>query len=289
MRKLGVRALNALLFALCCFEVAQIVTRVTTEGLQGEAPAGAGEAAAAESPAPVGFDARLPIVERNLFGSRLGGGELLEIQDDLEPMEETKLPLTLLATIAGESKVARAAIYDGSSRESVVVVPGDQLGAHPDVRVSRIERGRVLLRNQGRNEVLLLAEDTSQVPGAPAVAAPGPRNVSRRPSRVRPPARAARSRVVRPAPRATPRAVPAPQPPLQAEEDAGPEADEFARMEELRDAVSSGEMSIEDVAAELQDLREQHMNELDDGPLPDEPDFDPGADPGLDPELDEPY
>ena len=273
MRKIGVRVLNALLLAFCCFEAAQIVTRVTAQNLDGAAPTAEGDAVV-DSPSPAGQDDVDPIVQRNLFGALVGDAVVLAPSTE-EPVEETKLPLTLLATIApdprsrDESQVARAAIYDAGTRESLVVVPGDVVGSHPDVVVYRIEPKRVLLRNQGRNEELLLADEASLASDGRPSPPPLP-SVTRRPTRGRPtpPVRSVR-------PRSFNRAANRPAPPVPA---ARPEIDpeDARRLEELRQKVSRGEMSVDDLASQVQDMIQPDPGEGDpdtpgDSPPDDEP------------------
>ncbi|HIC68617.1 MAG TPA: hypothetical protein EYO90_03700, partial [Candidatus Latescibacteria bacterium] len=85
-------------------------------------------------------------------------------------VEETKLPLILLATIAAiETDLSRAAIHDQRTRVDEVVRPGDTLENHPNVTVDRIERGRVVLLNRGRREELTLADAEAVLATAPRI------------------------------------------------------------------------------------------------------------------------
>jgi type II secretory pathway component PulC len=105
------------------------------------------------------------------------------VEEVVEEVEETKLPLILLATIAAiETDLSRAAIHDQRSRVDEVVRPGDTLESHPDVTVDRIERGRVVLLNRGRREELTLADEETVATTSPRTqAAQRPRAATRRP------------------------------------------------------------------------------------------------------------
>jgi len=149
MRQFVIRAISAVFFVASCFLVASMgnqwaanflyAPRVITAPTVSEIP-----------PAAPGWGARKPILDRNLFGARLAGGEEPVEEVVEEEVEETKLPLILLATIAAiETDLSRAAIHDQRTRVDEVVRPGDTLENHPNVTVDRIERGRVVLLNQG--------------------------------------------------------------------------------------------------------------------------------------------
>ena len=159
MPQLGVRALNVALVALCSFQVAGLFNRFAEEGLRA-APA---YGTAATPAAPDGVSAwndRKIILDRNLFGAQIIAQPSLPVST--EPVEETKLPLVLEATISasGES-YSRAAIRDSGAPASMVLGVGDPVTGHSDVSVALIERGRVVLLNAGRREELLLDEDDS--------------------------------------------------------------------------------------------------------------------------------
>jgi general secretion pathway protein C len=167
MRLWALRAANTFLFVACCYLAAGIVRDFLAQALlpthaEVIAPAAAPVAAAR------GWDDRQPILDRNLFGAKLGGerAEVVVVED----LEETKLPLKLLGTVAGEDEqVSNAAIQDTSIRKHQVVFVGDRLTNHPDVEVIAIERGRVILQNGPKREELLLHEDADK-PAGPAVA-----------------------------------------------------------------------------------------------------------------------
>ena len=165
MRRILIRAANVLLLAGCAFVTAGIGNQWVAQSLQPAVTA----AQRLEAPAPAGprpWSDRQRILDRNLFGAQLEG-EAPPVEEITEDIEETKLPLKLIGTIAGPKEVARAAIQDVRARKSEVVRPGDTLASHPRVRIDRIDRGRVLLMNQGRREELLLEEVEALVASRP--------------------------------------------------------------------------------------------------------------------------
>jgi len=158
MGHFAIRALSVAFFVGSCFLVADMGNQWAANWLHvttGPVPTAIGPSEVTTR----GWSSRKPILDRNLFGARLEGGE--EAQEEIvdEDVEETRLPLTLLATIAAlEAGVSRAAIHDRKSRSNEVLRVGDALESHPNVTVERIERGRVLLSNRGELEELKLAE-----------------------------------------------------------------------------------------------------------------------------------
>jgi hypothetical protein len=234
MRQLVIRGINAVFFGSSCFLAANMSNQWVAHSLSApDAPPAA--VAAAEPLASSSWGERQPILDRNLFGAMLDGGAQPDVEI-LEDVEETKLPLTLLATIAPSragGDFSRAAIYDERNRLEEVVRPGDALENHPNVKIDRIERGRVLLVNSGRREELLLAEDG----GPRALSEPAaPERSARRPSRRAAPAAAAAAHRAQ----ASAGRVPS------------PEAQE--RMSELSERMVNGELSIEEVQAEIERL-----------------------------------
>ncbi len=158
MGHFAIRALSVAFFVGSCFLVAEMGNQWAATWLH-VAPAPTPAAVDRLEATVRSWSARKPILDRNLFGARLEGGEepVEEVID--EEVEETRLPLTLLATIAAlETGISRAAIHDRQSRSNEVLRVGDALESHPDVTVDRIERGRVLLLNRGQREELKLAE-----------------------------------------------------------------------------------------------------------------------------------
>lgn len=158
MNRYAIWAVNAALFALCCFLLAGVIAEVSAAHLAPDS--------AAEAVAPVRPDAprrarpgRDRIIARNLFNStELTAAAEPEPEPVTEDLEETQLPLKLLGTAASEdSTLAWAAIEDQEKRKHTVVATGGL--ARPGVTVVQIERKRVVLRNQGRLEELTLDDD----------------------------------------------------------------------------------------------------------------------------------
>jgi type II secretion system protein C len=159
MASWAIMALNAGLAVASCFVVARTVTQIGAEALEPVAlqplpPARVeGETGSAAAPS---F-----ILQRNLFGAQLAGdAPPPPPEEELEPLTETKLPLRLLGTAAAtEEERSRAAIEDEKQRKHMVVAVGDRIEGHGRVRVTAIERTRVILDNAGRPEELRLHED----------------------------------------------------------------------------------------------------------------------------------
>lgn len=94
------------------------------------------------------------IVDRNLFGAtgRPDQESGLEQIGDLEP---TTLQVRLLGTIAGDEQSARAIIEDQQKREQNLYRVGDAI---QNAVVNRILRGKVVLRVDGRDQILTMDE-----------------------------------------------------------------------------------------------------------------------------------
>jgi general secretion pathway protein C len=166
MVTIGIRLANAILFVLSCSVAAGIITDVTASVVipdQLAAPA----PIATDAPPAMRWQDRQVILDRNLFDAQVTGeGIASEAPIDEVELEETKLPLKLLGTIASEDqRVASAAIESSATRQHEVVKVGDALTGHTDVSVERIDRGRVVLLNGPRREELLLDENVAAIVG----------------------------------------------------------------------------------------------------------------------------
>lgn len=94
------------------------------------------------------------IVDRNLFGAT--GQQVPETGlEQISGLEPTTLQLSLLGTIAGDEQSARAIIEDLQKREQNLYRMGDTV---QNAVVSRILRGKVVLRVDGRDEILTMDE-----------------------------------------------------------------------------------------------------------------------------------
>lgn len=104
------------------------------------------------------------ILTRNIFNAVLeAGGKSAneQAQADLDELEETKMQLVLLGTVSGSAEDARAIIRDEKIKlEDIYQVGSELQGA----TITRIERGKVVLRVNGQEEILNIKEPASGVP-----------------------------------------------------------------------------------------------------------------------------
>ncbi len=166
---------NTVLFVLCCLFTAKTVNAVIGSTLASPAEPAASTAEMQLAAAPTWNDREI-ILKRNLFNaSLLAPVGPAAIEEDLEA---TKLPLTLLGTVAAlEPENAWASIEDRDSKLTRTVRVGDEL--RPGAKVLRIERRRIVIEENGSPRELLLEED----PAVLAVAKPGGRAALPRPRR----------------------------------------------------------------------------------------------------------
>jgi len=111
------------------------------------------------------------IVSRNIFQASLE--KVVEKAGEVvEEVLPTSLNLTLLGTVTGDPRDARAIIVDNKKRQQELYQIGDAVqGAF----IESIERGRVTLDVNGRKEALLIKDREGGGPGPPKVAAPSAR------------------------------------------------------------------------------------------------------------------
>lgn len=172
MRQAGIRIANGVLFTLCCFLLASVFNKISAEFLMA-APAAAPPRYEPDRQEIRTWEERKPILDRNLFGAQITTVAAPPPPSD-EPLAATELPLRLLGTVASEQRSrARATIEDKTTRKHEVRRLGDTLESHPEVEVAAIERGRVILWNDGRREELRLNPDQQE-------ALPSPRRRPRR-------------------------------------------------------------------------------------------------------------
>lgn len=159
-----IKALNVVLLLASCYLVADVVTQIGAEALEPAAvQPGVTRPASTASVASVGPGV---ILERNLFGAQLAGDSQVQDVEQEVALTATKLPLRLLGTAAASNDArSRAAIEDEKTRKHMVVAVGDRLSdAGLDrVKVTAIERTRIVLDNAGRPEELVLHEDQPQI------------------------------------------------------------------------------------------------------------------------------
>lgn len=169
MGRLGIQIANVLLCALCCFQVAGLVNRVSGDLLMPElTEAHYGSPEATELSTAAWAD-REPIMARNLFGAKLFPKEPEPEPEPLaEDLEETRLPLTLLGTLFSDVPGFSSAVIANKGRgKTEVLFEGEALAKHPGVTIAKIERRRVILHNGGRREELLLSEEVGTTRSVP--------------------------------------------------------------------------------------------------------------------------
>ena len=103
MNRYAIWAVNAGLFALCCFLVAGVISEVAAARLLPDASSLDARAPAPRAPRRPRPD-RGAIVARNLFDSTEFEAPAPEPEAVQEDLEETRLPLRLLGTAASEDK-----------------------------------------------------------------------------------------------------------------------------------------------------------------------------------------
>jgi len=106
---------------------------------------------ARQGPAARSFQA---IVDRNLFNAT-GRSDQKAGVEQVGELEPTTLQVRLLGTIAGDEQSARAIIEDQQKREQNLYRVGDTI---QNAEVNRILRGKVVLRVDGRDQVLTMDE-----------------------------------------------------------------------------------------------------------------------------------
>jgi general secretion pathway protein C len=107
------------------------------------------------------------ILTRNLFNaSVLAPTQPVIVEEPDENLEATKLPLTLLGTVAAaDPSNAWATIEDLDDRKTLVVRVNDEVKSN--AKVERIERRRVVLRENGKLRELALSDEDSTIAARP--------------------------------------------------------------------------------------------------------------------------
>ena len=97
------------------------------------------------------------IAERNIFGAEKKAAPPPAVEvEEIETLEPTTLDLSLLGTIAGDEKSARAIIFDRKKKNQDIYRVEDTVQG---AVIKQILRGKVVLRVDGRDEVLYMVED----------------------------------------------------------------------------------------------------------------------------------
>ncbi len=107
------------------------------------------------------------IVQRNIFQAVLDPVKTPP-KKEVKKVVATSLDLTLLGTVVGDEQTARAIIVDNKDKKQDIYQIGDAVqGAF----IETIDRGKITLEVDGRNEVLLIKERKGGGPGAPELPA----------------------------------------------------------------------------------------------------------------------
>ncbi len=116
------------------------------------------------------------IITRNIFKSLLEptGKPIGSEEADLDSLAETTMQLALLGTVSGSKEDARAIIREEKSKKEEIYQVGSEVQG---ALITRIDRGKVVLQVNGREEVLNIKEPESGAPaagGAEPVPVPAP-------------------------------------------------------------------------------------------------------------------
>jgi len=165
------RGANVVLFVVACLLAADTANAVFAAIVLPPPQRGA-EKTAAEAPAAAQWSDSQAILDRNVFESAtLAPVVEKKDVDDLQDLEATQLPLTLLGTASSsDPRLAWAAIQDRDQRTTLILGIG---GAIQDkATVVRIDRKRVVLLESGVHRELALEEEpiTPQLASATAPA-----------------------------------------------------------------------------------------------------------------------
>ncbi|MDJ0850237.1 MAG: type II secretion system protein GspC [Myxococcota bacterium] len=148
---------NAALFVLCAFLFSSTANAVFAALLTPSPAPPTTESRPTAALQKRSWDDRQIILSRNLFNASL----LAPAKAAPEPsvvLEETKLPLVLLGTLASPNpELARASIEDQEARTHVVVAVGDSIKG---AEVMRIERKRVVISENGVLRELTFDDDS---------------------------------------------------------------------------------------------------------------------------------
>lgn len=162
LARLGIWALNASLFTLCCYITAGLASAWLGDRLAVDAAAQPAASTSATESGRAWTD-RQAILERNLFqvstllpAATEAAAPPPKIED--EKLQATRLPLRLLGTVASpEANAAYAAVEDQQTRRQSVVRVGEALQG--DATVLRIERRRIVIQNGANREELALDDE----------------------------------------------------------------------------------------------------------------------------------
>jgi general secretion pathway protein C len=161
---------NGILFAVACFLAADTANQIIAATLLSASPEASVPVATAEPAHSRTWADRQIILTRNLFNSSTLNPEPSSTPEP-EDLEKSRLPVTLLGTFAASDPVlSRATLQDREKNETLVVGIGDQIKGK--ALVTRIERRRVVLTENGAPRELTLDEETVGTPAIVRAAAP---------------------------------------------------------------------------------------------------------------------
>jgi len=153
---------NGVLFAVGCLLAADTANEVIAATLLAPASEARDVGAPPPSERPRTWAARQVILDRNLFDSTTLAPPI-ETAEPIEDIEKSKLPVTLLGTFAAsDPELSRATLHDRELKDTLVVGVGDQI--KDKALVVRIERRRVVLRENGVARELTLDDEDSDRP-----------------------------------------------------------------------------------------------------------------------------
>ena len=124
-----------------------------------------------ESQAPKPLTNYDAIEQRNLFGVESEADTLPIKPITQEPLKPTKLNLTLWGTVTGPPDKAVAIVQDGKTRQQQLLHEGDEI---QKAIVKAIERERIVLTVNGRDEILEIEESSPGGRRRPNYTGPGP-------------------------------------------------------------------------------------------------------------------
>jgi general secretion pathway protein C len=152
---------NTVLFALCCFLVANTANAIIA-ALLSQSPARAVELGLRSGPQSRTWNDRQKIIQRNLFHSaKLSAATNTPAAPTDEELKETELPLKLWGTIATtDPALSWASIEDTGKKVTAAVRVGDTIQS---ATIVGIERRRVVLLENGNRRSLSLDDDDDAV------------------------------------------------------------------------------------------------------------------------------
>lgn len=159
---------NGILFVLGCFLAADTANQIIAAALIPASPEAVAPSAPPAPPRPRTWAERQIILTRNLFHSSVQAPTAAEIEENLEA---SRLPVTLLGTFAAsDPALSRATLLDKEKNETLVVAIGDQIKSV--ALVTRIERRRVVLTENGAPRELTIGDEKDVQPSVRRANAP---------------------------------------------------------------------------------------------------------------------